>query len=360
MVVVAAAAAAAVVAGAVDLIEESKLIKTLKTIERVSPMKAILPTIHERLRRSFGAALLRSILIILSVVMPLAIRAADTARTFATPEEAVASLVAAVQAQDGDALRGIFGPGIAEIKNPDRVQATNEFAAFATALAGSHRLVRQSETHSVLEVGANSWPFPVPIVQRDGRWFFDTAAGTEELLNRRIGKNELEVLQVMRAYVDAQREYARRDRDGDEVLEYAQRLASSPGKLDGLYWPPDLNGETSPLGPFLADAAEEGYALDTNARSVTHKPFHGYYFKILTHQGSHAPGRKYDYIVNGNMIGGFALVAWPADYGQSGVMTFIVNQQGRVYQKDLGPKTGKTAAAMKVYDPESNWVLSPD
>ena len=212
----------------------------------------------------------------------------------------------------------------------------------------------------MLEVGTNSWPFPVPIVKKDGRWFFDTEAGKEEIFRRRIGKNELATLEVMRAYVDAQREYASRDRNGDEVLEYAQRLASTPGAKDGLYWPPDLDGEISPLGPLVAQAQGEGYRMAGKAQDATREPFHGYFFKILTRQGKHAPGGKYDYVINGHMIGGFALVAWPAEYGESGIMTFIVNQQGRVYQRDLGPKTDKLAAAMKAYDPASGWAVSPD
>jgi hypothetical protein len=209
-------------------------------------------------------------------------------------------------------------------------------------------------------MGTNSWPFAIPIVQRDGRWFFDTDAGKEELLNRRIGRNELEVLQAMRAYVDAQREYASFDRDGDEVLEYAQRLASSPGTKDGLYWPPDLDGEISPLGPLVAHAQASGYFGDTPIDKFSPQPFHGYLFKILTRQGKHAPGGKYDYVINGNMIGGFALVAWPAEYGDSGIMTFIVNQLGRVYQKDLGANTSKIGRKMSAYDPDDSWHISTD
>ena len=262
--------------------------------------------------------------------------------------------------KSGNDLRAIFGPAAADLQNPDRVQATNEFNAFTAALNATNRLVHESDTKCVLEVGTNSWPFPVPIVKKDGRWFFDTEAGKEEILSRRIGKNELAMLGVMRAYVDAQREYASRDRNGDEVLEYAQRIASTPGTKDGLYWPPDLDGEISPLGPLVADAQERGIQHGSKGQETTRQPFHGYFFKILTRQGKHAPGGKYDYIINGHMIGGFALVAWPAEYGESGIMTFIVNQQGRVYQKDLGPKTGKLAPAMKVYDPDPSWTVSPD
>ena len=301
-----------------------------------------------------------ALLLTLALSGPIAARAADTAQTFATPEEAVSALVQAASAKSGKALRAIFGPAAADFQNPDRVQATNEFNAFTAALNATNRLVHESDTNCVLELGTNSWPFPIPIVKKDGRWFFDSEAGKDELLSRRIGKNELAVLGVMRAYVGAQREYASRDRNGDEVLEYAQRITSTPGNKDGLYWPPDLDGEISPLGPLVADAQEEGYKVETKGQESTRTPFHGYYFKILTRQGKHTPGGKYDYIINGHMIGGFAMVAWPAEYGDSGIMTFIVNQQGRVYQQDLGPKTGKLAAAMKVYDPEPGWSLSPD
>jgi hypothetical protein len=301
-----------------------------------------------------------ALLLALALSGPLVVRAADTGKTFATPEEAVAALVQATSAESGAELRAIFGPAAAELQNPDRVQATNEFNAFTTALNVTNRLVQESTNRWVLEVGANYWPFPVPIVKKDGRWFFDTEAGKDEILSRRIGKNELAVLQAMRAYVAAQREYASHDRNGDEVLEYAQRIASTPGTKDGLYWPLDLDGEISPLGPLVADAQGEGYTAPGKAQEGTRMPFHGYFFKILTRQGKHAPGGKYDYIINGHMIGGFAMVAWPAEYGESGIMAFIVNQQGRVYQQDLGAKTEKLAAAMKVYDPEPGWSVSPD
>ncbi len=301
-----------------------------------------------------------SLVLALALGAHFATGAAETGKTFATPEEAVSALVTATSAQSGADLRAIFGPAAADLQNPDRVQATNEFNTFTAALNATNRLVHESDTKCVLEVGTNFWPFPVPIVKQGGRWFFDTEAGKEEILSRRIGKNELAVLQVVRAYVDAQREYASRDRNGDEVLEYAQRLASTPGTKDGLFWPPDLDGEISPLGPMVAEAQGAGYRMRGTGSDTSREPFHGYFFKILTRQGKHAPGGKYGYVINGHMIGGFALVAWPAEYGESGIMTFIVNQQGRVYQRDLGPKTGKLAAAMKVYDPDSSWSVSPD
>jgi hypothetical protein len=220
--------------------------------------------------------------------------------------------------------------------------------------------VHVSDSLVVLELGEDLWPFPVPLVKKNEGWFFDTDAGKDELLTRRVGKNELSTLATVRAYVDAQREYASIDHDGDEVLEYAQRLVSSPGKQDGLYWPPVFEGELSPLGPMVAYAQAEGYSpeLRDEENEVQRGPFHGYYFKILNRQGKHAAGGKYNYVINGHMIGGFALVAWPVEYGDSGVMTFIVNQQGLVHQKDLGSATGRIARKMKAYDPDSSWKLS--
>jgi len=321
-------------------------------------MKPFLRIIRLLSNRYSGHARLRAVLVALTMMAPWPGLAADAAKTFATPDEAAAALATAVRTHNVDSLRSILGPDSKDLENPDPVQATNEFQAFAAALDQNLHLVHDSDTRCELELGANSWPFPIPIVRQDGRWFFDTPAGKEELLNRRIGKNELEALAVMRAYVDAQREYASRDRDGDGVLEYAQKLSSSPGQTDGLYWAPELNGETSPLGPLVARAQEQGY-FSEDPDDVP-DPFHGYFFKILTRQGKHAPGGKYDYIINGNMIGGFALVGWPADYGASGVMTFLVNQQGRVFQKDLGPKTSRIASRFKAYDPDLSWTLSPD
>lgn len=299
-----------------------------------------------------------SLLLALALGLPATVRAADTGKMFPSPEAAVAALAAAVNAKDHDALNAIFGPAAADVENPDQVQAANELQAFADALNATNRLVPDTDTRCVLEVGENFWPFPIPLVkQPDGQWYFDTAAGKEEILNRRIGRNELATLQSVRAYVEAQREYASRDHLGNGVLQFAQKIVSSPGLKDGLYWPPDLDGEISPLGPLVAQAQAAGYG---GQKAGAPEPFHGYYFKILTRQGKNAPGGKYDYVINGNMVGGFALVAWPAEYGNSGIMTFIVNQQGRVYQKDLGPQTARLASAMKKYNPDSTWQLSPE
>jgi hypothetical protein len=300
------------------------------------------------------------LMLALALSASTAVRAADTGQTFPTPEAAVAALTAAANARDREALNGIFGPAEADIENPDQVQAAGELEHFAAALNATNRLVHESDTNCVLEVGAKSWPFPIPLVEQDGGWHFDTAAGKEEILNRRIGRNELATLQTMRAYVAAQREYASRDHIGNEVLQYAQKIISSPGLKDGLYWPTNLDGELSPLGPLAAQAEIAGYSEMWQGAGTAPEPFHGYYFKILTRQGKHAPGGKYNYVINGNMIGGFALVAWPAEYGNTGIMTFIVNQQGRVRQKDLGAKTCRLAPAMDEYDPDSTWELSTD
>ncbi len=296
------------------------------------------------------------------MVASVAFTAAKTqmGQGFPTPQAAVSALTQAVNSHNVSMLHQIFGPGIEDLKNPDRVQATNEIEGFAADLNATNALVHRADNSFELDVGADAWPFPVPIVQKEGQWFFDTEAGEQELLNRRIGRNELDVLKGLRGYVDAQREYASKDRMGDEVLQYAQRIASTPGKKDGLYWPADDSGEESPLGPLIADARAEGYKVESKGQSTTRAPFHGYYFKILTRQGSAAPGGKYNYVINGRMIAGFAMIAWPAEYGNSGVMTFIVNQQGRVYQRDLGSKTGQLAPAVTEYNPGPGWEVSPD
>jgi hypothetical protein len=287
--------------------------------------------------------------------------AADTiGQKFATPETAIAALRTASAAMDTNALRTLFGADVDELENPDRVQATNDLKTFNAAFAATNHLVKVSDDKLILEVGNDAYPFAVPLVKSGGGWYFDTAAGKDELLSRRIGKNELGTLRILRAYVEAQREYASVDRDGDQVLEYAQKLMSSPGKHDGLYWPPDFDGDESPLGPLIALAQGKGYSVESKEEGEEPAPLQGYYFKILTRQGKYAPGGKYDYIINGNMIGGFAMVAWPAGYGDTGIMTFIVNQQGIVYQKDLGPGTAKAVKKMTEYNPDPSWHVSRD
>jgi hypothetical protein len=286
-------------------------------------------------------------------------RPRNSGKTFASAESAAQALAAAARRADRAALREVLGTGSEQLQMSDKAQANAELTQFGEAFEVSHRIVGQSPTRATLEVGTNNWPFPIPLVQRNGQWSYDTEAGKDEVINRRIGRNELSALETVRAYVDMQREYAARDRDGDGILEYAQNILSAHGKKDGLYWSPELDGEMSPLGPLVAVAQGDGY-MTSNLQKSGPRPFHGYYFKILTRQGKHAPGGKYNYVINGNMIGGFGLVAWPADYGRSGVMTFIINQQGIVYQKDLGPRTGTIAKKMDTYDPDHRWQTSPD
>ncbi len=216
-------------------------------------------------------------------------------------------------------------------------------------------LVPKSDAKIELNIGYDAWPFPIPLVKEDGQWFFDTQAGQEEILNRRVGRNELDTIRVCNAYVDAQRQYASVDRMGDGVVQYAQHLRSAPGSHDGLYWHMEPGEDASPLGPLIAAARGEGYTHQSKIMTDDQVPYHGYFFKVLTRQGRHAPGGKYDYIINGHMVAGFALVAWPAEWGNSGVMTFIVNQQDKIYEANLGPKTASIAAKMTTYDPTSDW-----
>ena len=291
----------------------------------------------------------------LTLAFPLRVLAAGE-QQFATPEAAASALETAAKNRDTNAIHAIFGPVGRDLVSPDAVQATQEFEMFVNRLTEKTELARRSESNCVLQLGADAWPFPIPLVKADGQWHFDTEAGRQEVLNRRV-RNELGALSVCRAYVDAQREYAGKDRDGDEVLEYAQRLRSTPGTHDGLYWPLRSGDEQSSLGPLIAAARVEGYRRQARIMTDEPSPYHGYYFKILTKQGKHAPGGKYDYVINSHMIGGFALVAWPAEWGNSGVMTFIVNQQGKIYQQNLGPKTASLAKAMTRYEPDSSWSL---
>lgn len=305
-------------------------------------------------------AMVRMLPLVLALMVASGLCAVEPPRTFAAPQEAVNALDQAVNTTNRAAFTVLFGTDAEKLLNPDSVQGAHELGEFVAAFNATNRLVRETDARLVLEVGINAWPFPIPLVKVANGWQFDTRAGLDELLNRRIGRNELDVLRVVRAYVEAQREYASRDRDGDHVREYAQEIASSPGQTDGLFWPPELNGEISPLGPLVAYARGEGYSRKGLAPDAGPQPFHGYLFKILRRQGNHAPGGKYDYVINGNMIGGFALVAWPAEYRESGVMTFIVNQQGRVDQRDLGPRTAKIVRKLSAYDPDPAWHLSED
>jgi hypothetical protein len=276
--------------------------------------------------------------------------------SFASPEEAVNALVSAVKAENIDALRAMLGPDSDEVlSSGDEVADKAGRALFVQEFDDRHG-IKEAGDKAILSVGKDDWPFPIPIVKEGDQWRFDTVAGKDELLNRRIGRNELNVIKVAQAYVDAQREYAARDRDGDGVSEFAQNIRSEHGKRDGLYWEVGKDEEPSPLGPFAAEAAKEGYEpRETEGSREQSQPYHGYYYKILKGQGKDAPGGEFSYIVNGNMLFGFGLVAYPAEYGSSGIMTFIVNQQGIVYEKDLGKDTEKIARDMTKYNPDKTW-----
>jgi hypothetical protein len=254
-------------------------------------------------------------------------------------------------------LQEIFGPEFKELKTGDQVQDANNAQRFAAAMAESCNQVKEGDEKSTLEVGTNNWPMPIPLVKADGQWHFDTAAGKEEIINRHIGKDELCAIGVCRAYVTAQRQYASANPTTGGAVNYAQKFKSTPGKKDGLYWPVAENETASPFGPLVAEAHAEGYVAHSGTGP---HPFHGYYFRILTRQGAAAPGGKLDYMSDGNLTGGFALVAYPEHWDQSGIMTFIVNQDGKVYQRNLGKKSSRIAAAMKEYNPDGEWTLVPD
>lgn len=300
------------------------------------------------------------VVIVTSTVAPLVFAQDMTGvgRMFKSPEDAVNALGIAANNRDTNALAEIFGPGIKDIRSSDPVEVQREVAAFAERFNASNYLDHVDDGYCIVDTGTDHWPFPIPLVRTNGAWFFDTAAGKEEILNRRIGYDELRTLESLRAGVEAQRQYASEDHNGDGVLDFAQKFISSPGKKDGLYWSQDIDGEISPLGPLFVQAQSEGYTKSAGSGGPT--PFHGYYFKILTSQGKHAPAGAYNYIINGYMIGGFAFIAWPAQYGESGIMTFIVNQQGKIYQKDLGPDTASLVNGIKAYDPDPTWTVSPD
>ena len=285
---------------------------------------------------------------------------AASQRYFASPEDAVKALAEAVRSNDTAALDQILGPVRKELVTDDEVQDATRREAFAKYLAEKADLVKETDSRVILHIGNESWPFPIPIVKKDGQWYFDTEAGKEEILNRHVGENELTAILVCRTYVKAQREYALKDWEDTGVLAYAQKLRSDPGRKNGLFWRTQPGEEMSPFGELIAQAWKEGYRKKKAAFKEESTPFHGYYFRVLTKQGKNAPGGRYNYIINGNMVAGFALVAFPANWSRSGVMTFIVNQDGRVYQKNHGPETMKIAQEMKSYDPDGTWTLVKD
>lgn len=300
-------------------------------------------------------AIIASLLLVLSLPSSQApqVHAADAKqRRFNTPDEAMSALVHAIKTNDRKALVDMLGAdGRSLVSSGDAIADRNAGQQFGAEYDEGHR-IEAGGGKLVLHVGKEDFPFPIPLVPDGPEWRFDTQAGKEEILNRRIGRNELEVMQVCLAYVDAQRDYYSEDRNADGLREYATRFASSPGKRDGLYWRTKPGEPLSPLGPLVAQARGEGYRAGDGHAPI---PYHGYYYRILTAQGPGASDGAYNYLAHGHMIGGFALVAYPAQYGNSGVMTFIVNHDGVVYEKDLGPDTAAIARVMKLYNPDTTW-----
>jgi hypothetical protein len=339
---VAADAAVAVDVAAAAVVEAGRsLMRTIPFIEsKASPMN---------INRVWS--FLRGLALALVLAAPLAATAAPQ-ETFATPEAAVEALMAGLKADSDPAILAIFGEAHKELLlSSDRAATSATRAKILAAMQAFHVLQAPSPDRRVLLIGDEAWPVPIPIVRTGDRWRFATEEGEDELVNRRIGGNERNAIYVERAYIDAQRAYAARDRDGDGVLQYAQKLASTPGKHDGLYWPADAakGEEASPFGPLIAESA--AYLKGHTAGDA----YRGYHFRILTRQGTNAPGGAYNYVINGRMIAGFAMVAYPAEYGKSGVMTFIVSHNGKVYERNLGKDSAAIGAKMSVFDPGTGW-----
>jgi hypothetical protein len=270
-------------------------------------------------------------------------------QAYPSPEDAAAALAAAVKAGTTSGILKVLGKdGQDIVESGDDVADAEARQRFLSAYDAKHSVKAEGNKKATLILGADDFPFPIPLVNNRAGWEFDAAAGRQEILYRRIGRNELDAIQTSLAYVDAQNEYAEKDRTGEGVGVYAQRIVSSPGKKDGLFWRDDR--EPSPLGELAAQASAEGYKVSEQAA-----PYHGYYYRILNGQGSNAPGGALNYVVKGKMIGGFALIAYPAEYGNSGVMTFVVNHAGTVYQKDLGARTDSIAKRAYLFDPDQTW-----
>jgi hypothetical protein len=274
-------------------------------------------------------------------------------KTFPSAEEASRALFVAVQADDQQALVEIFGPaGKDIISSGDAAEDANSRHQFVQKYQEMHRLAKEPDGTTTLYIGAENWPLPIPLVNTGGAWYFDTEAGKQEILFRRIGKNELTAMQVCHVLVDAEKEYYAKPHGDDAVRQYAQRFVSDEAGHNGLYWWRADDEPESPIGPLMAGAGSDGAAQQRRSGPI---PFHGYYYRLLTSQGTHAPGGMQNYVVNGKMTRGFAFVAYPAEYQSSGVMTFIVNQDGMVYEKDLGAKTADIAQSLRAYDPDKTW-----
>jgi hypothetical protein len=281
---------------------------------------------------------------------PAQAAATETQMHFETPEAAAEALLTALKNNDDSALSALFGAEYADqLLSKDKVAARESRERVYQAAQKALIVRKDTADRAILVIGPDAWPFPIPLVRSGSDWRFHTAEGLEEIVNRRIGADELQVIAVCRSYIAAQRRYASKIRDKSGVRKFAQRLVSTPGKEDGLYWDPAVaDGEESPFGPKIAEFLKSGRKPGD--------PYYGYYFRVLTRQGEHVPGGRYSYVINGNMIAGFALVAFPAEYRNTGVMTFLVSHHGKIYQKDLGPQTGAIAKAMQEYNPDATWT----
>jgi len=300
--------------------------------------------------------LLAACTLALALIVSATTTAAAEQRTFASPQEGVDALAQAMKANDETALHAMFGPDADTlISSGDTVADVHNRSVFNTAYAESNRLDIEGAAQATLVIGKDEWPMPIPLVKEAGRWHFDTQKGANEILARRIGRNELSAMKTCLAIMDAEREYATRDLDADGVPEYAAHFVSHAGKRDGLYWPTSGNEPSSPLGALLAAAADEGYA---QAGAHTLEPYNGYYYRILTRQGKSAKGGARDYEVKGKLMGGLALLAYPARYGASGFATFMVSDDGAIYEKNLGPETQAIVSAITAFDPGAGWKKS--
>jgi hypothetical protein len=291
------------------------------------------------------------LLLILIALLLYSTGAFAAAKNFASAEDAVNALVAAVKAHDRKAIHAVLGTSDATIESGDAVADRTAGENFVKSYDTKHSLVADGDV-TKLTIGENDFPFAFPLVKTGDRWHFDTEAGLTELSARRIGRNEIYAMKVLQAIVDAQHDYASEDRNGNGVFDYATKFLSSPGKRDGLYWPTKAGEQPSPLGELVADASAEGY----KGKKGEPAPYHGYYYRMLKGQSASANGGALDYVVHGRAIGGYAVVAYPAKYGNSGIMTFIVNQDGKIFESDLGPNTPARATAMQRFDPGKGWA----
>jgi hypothetical protein len=323
-----------------------------------NPMSLHIANNRRKEARRSAAVIVALAMLVCTLAGGPAYGAAPVQKTFRSPGEAVSAMIDALKTNDTWTLQAILGPGSKDLVfSGDEVADKTASGQFVARYEEKNRLEQVDNRKVVLHIGNDDWPFPIPVVKTGKSWSFDTKAGKHEILARRIGGNELSTIQTCLVYVDAQREYALKDRNKNGLLEYAQKFGSTPGQKDGLYWESKEGEEESPLGPAVAKAVSEGYGRKTKKQITGDEPtsYHGYYYRILKAQGKHAPGGAYDYVVNGAMIGGFAVVAYPAQYGNSGIMTFIVNQDGVVYQKNLRKNTTKIAQAMEKFDPDKTW-----